>query len=341
MATSYSNPGGTGDRRRYITVTTNSTGSGSSGGIEKLITGTMGASTADSFVFGHAQTVAGLFIRFQFTEAQVVDEAKWYQDIATPEGSWKWQGSNDASSWTDIGVAFTLGGVAGAQTQTQLAGNATRYLYYRLLGVSGTTDNACWVYEIEFKISPTARTNGCLYENALGTGNRTGTIATTASSGLISTSADVTKLVNGSFATSTAGSAFFNASVTTTGHWIKFDLGSTALIDEAAWYQDGPSTHGGWKWQGSPDNSAWTDIGVAFTLGGAGALAVNLHTELHANTTSYRYYRLLGVSGVTSNSPWLEEIEFRIGVGGPAGKLRIHPGMEGGMKPLLTGGMNA
>jgi hypothetical protein len=33
---------------------------------------------------------------------------------------------------------------------------------------------------------------------------------------------------------------------------------------------------------------------------------------LLGNTTAYRYYRMLGVSGSTSNAPWLSEIEFRI-----------------------------
>lgn len=306
--TSYANPGGTGNRLRYIVLTTNVAMGPTffpADGVS-LIDGAM--TNACWFL---NQAVPGRYLQFQFSEAQIINEAKWYQDIVAAQGTWKWQGSNDGSAWTDIGVAFTLGS-ATTQTHTELAANTTRYLYYRLFGVSGTTSTASWMHEIEFKISPTARTNGCLYENAGGTGNRTASIATTASSGLINAAANVTALVNGSFALSTAGSAYFNSSVAAAGHWIQFDFGTAKLIDEAAWYQDSSATHGVWKWQGSANASAWTDIGTSFTLGASDGIYPALHAELHSNATSYRYYRLLGVSGTASNLPWLPEIEFRI-----------------------------
>ena len=69
---------------------------------------------------------------------------------------------------------------------------------------------------------------------------------------------------------------------------LKFDLGSAKVIKQARWKQSNSSTHGLFKWQGSNDDSTYTDIGGAFTLGGA---TVQIHTTLINNETAYRYYR--------------------------------------------------
>lgn len=156
VSTSYSNAGGTGNRTGSITVTTSVTG----GGCGLTMTPSMFVDGANTFTGSdiqpsQSQTVAGLYIRFQFTSARVITECKWYGTAHT-WGDWKWQGSNDGSTWTDIGASFTLGGTAPFQTQTTLSANTTGYLYYQLLGVSGTTVNTCAVnaqwMEAEFKI---------------------------------------------------------------------------------------------------------------------------------------------------------------------------------------------
>ena len=40
----------------------------------------------------------------------VYTNSRWYYGHSNPanEGTWKWQGSNDASSWTDIGSTWVL-----------------------------------------------------------------------------------------------------------------------------------------------------------------------------------------------------------------------------------------
>lgn len=84
-------------------------------------------------------SVAGLFIKFSFKQGPVViTEVTMYQSTVNNQGDWKWQGSNDGTTWTDIGGSFTLGG-ALTQVQTSLNGNVTAYSQYRLLGVSGAT----------------------------------------------------------------------------------------------------------------------------------------------------------------------------------------------------------
>ncbi len=101
--------------------------------------------------WGAADAVAGLYIRFQFASSTLITEAKWYQDGAFAHGTWKWQGSDDASSWTDIGSSFTLGNATPSQTQTALNGNTTGYIYYQLLGVSGNASTSPYNQEIEFE----------------------------------------------------------------------------------------------------------------------------------------------------------------------------------------------
>ena len=147
--TSYANSGGTGDRQSIIVAT-------ASGGLvvgdpEAWING----STVDTGVYFNAVTLNGTqFIKWDFGSGKVIDEAKFYQSNTTSQFNWKWQGSNNDSTWTDIGSTFTLGGVA-TQTITALAGNVTSYRYYRILGVGpGATSGNPWIHEFEFKISP-------------------------------------------------------------------------------------------------------------------------------------------------------------------------------------------
>ena len=140
MATSYANTGGTGNRTAIITVTV--TG-GFSGSPSVLVNGDL---VTNNIWF--SGTTA---IQFEFTEfKKIIDEAKFYQQLTTSHGTWKWQGSDNGSTWTDIGGTFTLGGVT-VQTFTTLGGNTAEYKYYRLLLVSGATSTAPYIYEFEFK----------------------------------------------------------------------------------------------------------------------------------------------------------------------------------------------
>ena len=140
---SYSNPGGTGNRIASITITT--TVSVPAGNVTMLINGTQ----ADEFWWQNAQS--GRELRVDFGTPRNITEAKWYQSSTNSHGDWKWQGSSDGSSWTDIGSSFTLGGVA-TQTITTLTANTNRWRYYRMLQVSGGTSSGPFLRELEFKI---------------------------------------------------------------------------------------------------------------------------------------------------------------------------------------------
>lgn len=140
------------------------------------------------------------------------------------------------------------------------------------------------------------------------TGDRRASIAVVFSAGLNNSGYPDNAIVDG-ITTNNGSQVWFQNAASATGCWIRFDFGSDKIIDEARYYQTGSQSQGFWKWQGSADASTWADIGSSFELG---AMTLQLHTELHVNTTAYRYYRLLGLSGTTTWDPFVTEIEFSV-----------------------------
>jgi len=146
----------TGDQSGNITLTSTVQESGN-GTASNLIDGVNANDTTNGFHPYDSTAITDDILKFDFGSGKIIDEAKFYQPGNTEShGTWKWQGSNDDSSWTDIGSSFTLGGGVAVQTQTELNGNTTSYRYYQLLGISGnTTYPAIWG-EIQFKIATIA-----------------------------------------------------------------------------------------------------------------------------------------------------------------------------------------
>jgi len=113
---------------------------------------------------------------------------------------------------------------------------------------------------------------------------------------------------------------FFNNGLVLDGstYWIGFDFGSPALATEDVFFQSSSQSQGIWKWQGttstngwvpgSNDGSIWTDIGGNFTLA---TQNTTTNTAMSANTTKYRFYRALGMSGSTSFFPWTYQFQFK------------------------------
>lgn len=155
------------------------------------------------------------------------------------------------------------------------------------------------------------------YANSLGTGNRSASITVTDSGGGLIFAGSSANLVNGDTSTN---NTYFNGAFAASGAWIKFDFGTAKVIDGIKWYQQNVATnHGVWKLQGSTDNAAWTDVGASFTLGFISGVSQVLsgvqvtEVAIASASTGYRYYRLLGVSGTTDSSPYIYEIDFKIG----------------------------
>lgn len=150
VSTSYANSGGSGNRIAGIpTITQSDLNSPvmSTANLSYLKSGVV-----DNVTYIVAGVADGKWIKFDFATAKTINEAKWYQNTAQTQGVWKFQGSNDDSTYSDIGSSFTFGGAA-VQTITAISGNTSSYRYYRLIKVSGSTSSIPYAQEIEFKIS--------------------------------------------------------------------------------------------------------------------------------------------------------------------------------------------
>jgi len=290
MATSYSNPGGSGDRTSIIKVYAITVGGGS---YSDLVNG---VTNDNSFWFSSA---SGSIVEFWFSSQKIIDEAKFYQQIVSTHGDWKWQGSNDRITWTDIGGTFTLG-TATLQTLTTLSGNTTAYVFYRIFQTSGSASPFTYVHEFEFKIDEGGTTS---YANTLGSGDRTGLISIT-SSGISLGGGAITDILDGSLA-----SEMWWGVAAAAGNWIVFDFGSAYIVQQARFIFNSTSNSGDWKFQGSADNSVWTDLSGTITLG---LQVITCLGGFESNTNAYRYYRLLGVSGNRANTHYELEFEFMV-----------------------------
>jgi hypothetical protein len=150
----------------------------------------------------------------------------------------------------------------------------------------------------------------CACTPAYVTGDRTGLISVTTTLTPLAGS-NVTNLVDGGFANNGTDSfAVIAGSEPAAGKIIRFDFGPGARvkITEARWRQQDASSHGAWKWQGWSEDVPWTDLTAAFTLGGS---TLQTHSDLGGNMSGYRAYQLFGVSGNFSDTPWIQEVEFK------------------------------
>jgi hypothetical protein len=118
------------------------------------------------------------------------------------------------------------------------------------------------------------------------------------------TPAAISDLIDGNLANNTY---YFAGGVTDS--YLLFEFLNPVLITEARLTQGNDSVHGDWQWQGSDDGASWTDIGSPFEFGGD---EVTLQTSLNPNSTYYNFYRVIQDSGVTSGSPFVHEMEFKI-----------------------------
>lgn len=142
------------------------------------------------------------------------------------------------------------------------------------------------------------------YADPRATGDRTALITITSA---ISLTGPTSYLVNGVKAIEPGGPYLQNLSTT---NILTFDVGTPKVINEVIFYQSTNAAHGTWKWQGSPDDSTYADVGSTFTLGGVLTQTI---TTVSGNTTRYRYYRLTQTAGQASSGPYLIEFEFKIG----------------------------
>lgn len=157
VSTSYANTGGSGNRAGIVTCSSadpafNGYGTlnGHAGNFNRLVNGDY---TTNDGWFQALSLDGTKYFTFDFGSSKVVNEIKFYQQNTAAQGTWKLQGSNDGSTFTDIGSSFALGGAA-TQTITAPSANTTAYRYLRFTGVSGSSSSGPYVYQFDFKISP-------------------------------------------------------------------------------------------------------------------------------------------------------------------------------------------
>ena len=99
-----------------------------------------------------ADATGNRHITFQFPASVKITEAKFFMNSPNAEGTWKWQGSNSGSSWTDISMTWTLTGDFDGEPIGDLSANTAMYSYYRMQQTSGSLDSASALRQIDFKV---------------------------------------------------------------------------------------------------------------------------------------------------------------------------------------------
>ena len=99
--------------------------------------------------FATAYAVAGEYIEVDFEgEDWQIDEMEWKQGSVANHGIWQPQVSYDGSTYENLGSSITLSGSSFSFTPTY-----KRALKFRLLGVSGNTNNSPWLYGLILKVA--------------------------------------------------------------------------------------------------------------------------------------------------------------------------------------------
>ncbi len=156
-STSYANSGGTGDRTGSVTVTTSFTwDDGISSNLVDGATGNSNADAVDEPGAGSTAITDGGYIQFDFGSGKYIDEVKVIHGSSTTHGVWKFRGSNDGSSFTDLATSLDWNTGGTSQTFTIPAyGQTYRYFRWEKQG-TGTNWPNTWLKEFEFKIASSA-----------------------------------------------------------------------------------------------------------------------------------------------------------------------------------------
>lgn len=313
---SYANTLGSGNRTGTITVTLAGVSAGA-GTASQLVNG----SSSNEFWWNSGSAS----LTFDFGSAKIIKQARWKQSNSSTHGTFKWQGSSDGTSYSDIGGTFTLGGTT-SQIHTSLIDNATAYRYYRLTQTAGSTSASPFLQEVEFYIEgATKDLPDASYRYPCGGGSdaageisgtggngidRSSLIAVTAGYSVASGGQSAQNWVDGATGNNTADSVDFASGQTAIT--ITFDFqgsGKKQRIIGLSIGQSNGTGQGTYTIEASNDNSNWTALatGIAWLTD----INANGTNFTFSNNVAYRYYRLRQTGGTTSSSPWIQEIFFK------------------------------
>ena len=145
------------------------------------------------------------------------------------------------------------------------------------------------------------------YENPLGTGNRSEDITVTQEGGWLR--GDPLNLMINGVINAYMG---FNA-VSAAGCSATFDLGAPRFISEMKLYLWQSYDIGTWQWYGSNDNTTWSNaISDAVNCVNPAGTPPMIFPMAEKHNKKYRYYKMVGVSGVVDGSGYFQQLEFKI-----------------------------
>lgn len=241
-------------------------------------------------------------------------------DIGHAITSWKFQGSNDGSSWTDIHMGDTL--VAGTETFTNFT-NTNYYLYYRVLilnwlGTPRLYAFELWATSASISLSTTSTTSRTTTTTSSETSTNTTAVPLTFTQSSSTITSFSTTLYNP--ATTVPPQAYLDITSTCTGvtassnhidhepeiiinnsiddywscsvssgppYWLKMQLNAPAIVDEYVLYTLDYLAPKTWVFEASNDDSIWTTLDVVSDYSEQEKLV-----RRFTNSTAYSYYRL-------------------------------------------------
>lgn len=266
----------------------------------KSCDGNFSAFIDGSWAFGNETVTSAKSLVWDFRAPLIVKKMKWWQSLPLGvDNLHQFQGSNNGSSWTDIGAPIEIDVPSGQNVVFDFtADNSTAYRFYRLLGVSGDVTSGPWQQETEFE------TDHGPYE----TGDRTADLTITVN-GLTLAGGTANNLVDGLLANDDDKTIRFDASQSVSGSVnIEVDFGETINLRAAALMSlaltGGGVNNGVWQpqiWNGA----SWQNFGSSFTM------VIGPKTSVFTDTAvDCSKFRLLGVSGTTDSTVRLNEFFF-------------------------------
>src|SRR3974377_820631 len=217
MTTSYNTPDGSGHREvKAIQVSQDAAFfTSAAGDLREAVDGDTGTNIG----IPASTDVTNHWLRFLFESPVIIDEVTIYIPYPRDSGTWQWQGSNNGTSWTNLGSSFDPN---TSPTQIiSLSGNTTGYTYYQMEGKSGTThflgNN---INEVTFKIDWASPPPLTAYANPGGEGDRRSIITMLAAAGV---AGDGSSFIDGSL----DSGAWFTAG--TADCYLIFDFGTPKI----------------------------------------------------------------------------------------------------------------
>jgi hypothetical protein len=257
-----------------------------------------------------------------------------YPSSADSLRSWKLQGSNDNSTWTDLDVrtndtTFNAANVWYSITPNQ--GVSTAFQFFRILNTGLTSSSSNYLCLGEWELYGTLTVNTQSTFSYVANGDQNGILYYLASTqaaenwcngwvhphatGQVTVSASSINTGNVSMLVNRAQNVF--STNNSAGSWVQLDFGASRTVRVDAYqlrnYNGGSNLLRNWKIQGSNNGSTWTDLDArtsdaTFTT----SSQWGYWTANQGNTSYWRYIRLLstGVDSGSANYISLGQIEL-------------------------------